>query len=111
MLFAAVLGCRSTAKSRLNIRAWGTSFLEKDGTFTNAERRINRVRSNVMREKQGMAAERTAMSRTSVASLAVGRDPCGRCSFAFSRREISSTARSVTSVARSADVRQKLQDR
>lgn len=32
----------------------GTSFLEKDGTFTNAERRINRVRK-VMREKQGMA--------------------------------------------------------
>ena len=31
----------------------GTSFLEKDGTFTNAERRINRVRK-VMREKQGM---------------------------------------------------------
>jgi formate dehydrogenase major subunit len=32
----------------------GTSFLEKDGTFTNAERRINRVRK-VMSEKQGMA--------------------------------------------------------
>ncbi|MGQ0456932.1 MAG: formate dehydrogenase subunit alpha, partial [Hyphomicrobium sp.] len=32
----------------------GTSFLEKDGTFTNAERRINRVRK-VMREKQGMS--------------------------------------------------------
>jgi formate dehydrogenase major subunit len=31
----------------------GTSFLEKDGTFTNAERRINRVRS-VMKPKQGM---------------------------------------------------------
>ena len=31
----------------------GTSFLEKDGTFINAERRINRVRK-VMREKQGM---------------------------------------------------------
>ncbi|MBA2127032.1 formate dehydrogenase subunit alpha [Hyphomicrobium methylovorum] len=31
----------------------GTSFLEKDGTFTNAERRINRVRK-VMQEKQGM---------------------------------------------------------
>ena len=31
----------------------GTSFLEKDGTFTNAERRVNRVRK-VMREKQGM---------------------------------------------------------
>ena len=31
----------------------GTSFLEKDGTFTNAERRINRVRK-VIREKQGM---------------------------------------------------------
>jgi len=30
----------------------GTSFLEKDGTFTNAERRINRVRP-VMREKSG----------------------------------------------------------
>jgi len=30
----------------------GTSFLEKDGTFTNAERRINRVRP-VMKEKQG----------------------------------------------------------
>jgi formate dehydrogenase major subunit len=32
----------------------GTSFLEKDGTFTNAERRINRVRP-VMKEKTGMA--------------------------------------------------------
>ncbi len=32
----------------------GTSFLEKDGTFTNAERRINRVRP-VMKEKSGMA--------------------------------------------------------
>jgi formate dehydrogenase major subunit len=32
----------------------GTSFLEKDGTFTNAERRINRVRM-VMKEKCGMA--------------------------------------------------------
>jgi formate dehydrogenase major subunit len=31
----------------------GTSFLEKDGTFTNAERRINRVRP-VMAPKQGM---------------------------------------------------------
>ena len=30
----------------------GTSFLEKDGTFTNAERRINRVRQ-VMAPKQG----------------------------------------------------------
>ncbi len=32
----------------------GTSFLEKDGTFTNAERRINRVRP-VMPPQQGMA--------------------------------------------------------
>ncbi len=32
----------------------GTSFLEKDGTFTNAERRINRVRP-VMASKTGMA--------------------------------------------------------
>ncbi len=32
----------------------GTSFLEKDGTFINAERRINRVRP-VMRPKSGMA--------------------------------------------------------
>jgi formate dehydrogenase major subunit len=32
----------------------GTSFLEKDGTFTNAERRINRVRS-VMKPKQGLS--------------------------------------------------------
>jgi formate dehydrogenase major subunit len=32
----------------------GTSFLEKDGTFINAERRINRVRP-VMREQQGMS--------------------------------------------------------
>ena len=31
----------------------GTSFLEKDGTFTNAERRINRVRP-VMAPMQGM---------------------------------------------------------
>ena len=30
----------------------GTSFLEKDGTFTNAERRINRVRP-VMRREAG----------------------------------------------------------
>ena len=32
----------------------GTSFLEKDGTFTNAERRINRVRP-AMKEAQGMS--------------------------------------------------------
>jgi formate dehydrogenase major subunit len=32
----------------------GTSFLEKDGTFINAERRINRVRK-AMKEKQGKA--------------------------------------------------------
>jgi formate dehydrogenase major subunit len=32
----------------------GASFLEKDGTFTNAERRVNRVRP-VMAEKQGMS--------------------------------------------------------
>ena len=32
----------------------GTSFLEKDGTFTNAERRINRVRP-VMKEKTGLS--------------------------------------------------------
>ncbi len=32
----------------------GTSFLEKDGTFTNAERRINRVRP-AMREASGMS--------------------------------------------------------
>jgi formate dehydrogenase major subunit len=32
----------------------GTSFLEKDGTFTNAERRINRVRP-VMKEKNGIS--------------------------------------------------------
>ena len=32
----------------------GTSFLEKDGTFTNAERRVNRVRP-AMKEQQGMA--------------------------------------------------------
>ena len=32
----------------------GTSFLEKDGTFTNAERRINRVRP-VMKEQQGLS--------------------------------------------------------
>ncbi len=32
----------------------GSSFLEKDGTFTNAERRINRVRK-VMAPKQGYA--------------------------------------------------------
>jgi formate dehydrogenase major subunit len=31
----------------------GTSFLEKDGTFVNAERRVNRVRK-VLKEKQGM---------------------------------------------------------
>ena len=31
----------------------GASFLEKDGTFTNAERRINRVRA-VMKPKNGM---------------------------------------------------------
>ena len=32
----------------------GSTFLEKDGTFTNAERRINRVRQ-VMTPKNGMA--------------------------------------------------------
>jgi formate dehydrogenase major subunit len=37
----------------------GTSFLEKDGTFTNAERRINRVRP-AMAPKQGMDEWQTA---------------------------------------------------
>ena len=32
----------------------GTSFLEKDGTFTNAERRINMVRK-VMQPRAGLA--------------------------------------------------------
>src|SRR3546814_15366155 len=32
----------------------GSSFLEKDGTFTNAERRVSRVRK-VMEPKAGMA--------------------------------------------------------
>ena len=32
----------------------GSTFLEKDGTFTNAERRINRVRK-VMAPKNGLA--------------------------------------------------------
>ncbi len=36
----------------------GTSFLEKDGTFTNAERRINRVRP-VMAEKTGLSEWQT----------------------------------------------------
>lgn len=39
----------------------GTSFLEKDGTFTNAERRINRVRP-VMKEQSGLS-EWEAVSR------------------------------------------------
>ena len=43
----------------------GTSFLEKDGTFTNAERRVNRVRA-VMKEQQGMA-EWEIVSRISAA--------------------------------------------
>ncbi len=43
----------------------GSSFLEKDGTFTNAERRINRVRP-VMREKSGMS-ETEAVCRLSTA--------------------------------------------
>jgi formate dehydrogenase major subunit len=43
----------------------GTSFLEKDGTFTNAERRINRVRP-AMVEKQGMS-EHEMVSRLSTA--------------------------------------------
>ncbi|MFQ8430362.1 formate dehydrogenase subunit alpha [Amaricoccus sp. W119] len=43
----------------------GTSFLEKDGTFTNAERRINRVRP-VMEEKQGMS-EHEVVCRLSTA--------------------------------------------
>jgi formate dehydrogenase major subunit len=43
----------------------GTSFLEKDGTFVNAERRVNRVRK-VMQEKQGMP-EWEIVSRLSTA--------------------------------------------
>ena len=43
----------------------GTSFLEKDGTFTNAERRINRVRP-VMKEKSGLS-EWEAVARLSAA--------------------------------------------
>ena len=41
----------------------GTSFLEKDGTFTNAERRINRVRP-VMPPKTGMAEWETTQALT-----------------------------------------------
>ncbi len=41
----------------------GTSFLEKDGTFTNAERRINRVRP-VMAPKTGMAEWETTQALT-----------------------------------------------
>jgi formate dehydrogenase major subunit len=43
----------------------GTSFLEKDGTFTNAERRINRVRP-VMAAKAGLS-EWEAVSRLATA--------------------------------------------
>jgi formate dehydrogenase major subunit len=43
----------------------GTSFLEKDGTFVNAERRVNRVRK-VLQEKQGMP-EWEIVSRLSTA--------------------------------------------
>ena len=44
----------------------GTSFLEKDGTFTNAERRINRVRP-VMAERTGLAEwEVTCMLATAL---------------------------------------------
>ena len=43
----------------------GTSFLEKDGTFTNAERRINRVRP-VMKEATGLS-EWEAVSRLAAA--------------------------------------------
>jgi len=42
----------------------GTSFLEKDGTFTNAERRINRVRQ-AMKEKCGMAEWQVAAALAS----------------------------------------------
>ncbi len=42
----------------------GTSFLEKDGTFTNAERRINRVRP-AMKEKCGMAEWQVAAALAS----------------------------------------------
>jgi formate dehydrogenase major subunit len=43
----------------------GTSFLEKDGTFTNAERRINRVRP-AFKEKTGLS-EWEAVSRLATA--------------------------------------------
>ena len=42
----------------------GTSFLEKDGTFTNAERRINRVRP-VMAPRTGMAEWQVVQELTS----------------------------------------------
>ncbi len=45
----------------------GTSFLEKDGTFTNAERRINRVRP-VMASKAGMQEWEVAQALASAMS-------------------------------------------
>ncbi len=53
----------------------GSSFLEKDGTFTNAERRINRVR-RVMRPKNGYADwEITQMLSDALGYKMAYRDP------------------------------------
>ena len=57
----------------------GTSFLEKDGTFTNAERRINRVRpvmpSRVGKDEWEVACEiATAMGYDDVATTTPSRD-------------------------------------
>ncbi|MGE4247655.1 MAG: formate dehydrogenase subunit alpha, partial [Parvibaculaceae bacterium] len=51
----------------------GTSFLEKDGTFTNAERRINRVRP-VMKEQQGMSEWETVCRLAAAMGYEMGWD-------------------------------------
>ncbi len=51
----------------------GTSFLEKDGTFTNAERRINRVRP-VMPSRTGMAEWEVACALATAMGYDMGYD-------------------------------------
>ena len=55
----------------------GTSFLEKDGTFTNAERRINRVRP-AMAEACGLAEWEVACRLAAMLWVTRWTTPSGR---------------------------------
>ena len=62
----------------------GTSFLEKDGTFINAERRINRVRP-VMEPRQGKDEWLITQELAKAMGYPMNYEQCGRRSWTRSR--------------------------